>query len=167
MCGWILVSTLLEVKAASKHELGELYRSRCGIELDLRSIKELLGMGELRCKTPHMVHPEISAYLLGYNLVCAVMAQAANAVGVLPRRLSFKATLSTLRAFQQELRHHAGRRGRELWGYVLAAIAGARLLVRPTRVEPRAVKRRPEPYPRLMLERSLARDRLLQSHARA
>ena len=161
------MSTLLEVKAASKHELGELYRSRCGIELDLRSIKELLGMGELRCKTPHMVHPEISAYLLGYNLVCAVMVQAANAVGVLPRRLSFKATLSTLRAFQQELRHHAGRRGRELWGYVPAAIAGARLLVRPRSVELRAVKRRPEPYPRLMLERSLARDRLLQSHARA
>ncbi len=38
-------------------------RSDCqrgDIEVDLRSIKKVLGMGWLRCKTPPMVHPEIA-----------------------------------------------------------------------------------------------------------
>ena len=163
--GWVLVTTLLDAKAVSKEELGKLYHWRWDVELDLRSIKEVLGMGELRCKTPPMVHREISAYMLGYNLVRAVIAQAAGAAGLLPQQLSFKATVAVLHAFQEQLRHHVGNCGRALWAYALAAIASAKLVYRPNRVEPRAVKRRPKPYPRLMVPRAVARARLLDAYA--
>ena len=42
---------------------------RWNCELDLRSLKRTLQMEELRCKTPDMVHKEIWANLLAYNLI--------------------------------------------------------------------------------------------------
>ncbi len=116
-------------------------------------------MGQLRCKTPHMVHREIGAYMPGYNRVRSVMAQAAAAARCEPVRLSFKGTLAVLRAFQESLRH-AGKQTKAMWHRVLGAIATAKLRSRPGRIEPRAVKRRPKPCPRLMEPRQVARLRL-------
>ena len=47
------------------------------IELDLRNIKTTLGMEQLRCKTPEMAEKELWVYLLAYNLIRLLMAQAA------------------------------------------------------------------------------------------
>jgi hypothetical protein len=51
-----------------------------------------------------MVRKEIAAHLLAYNLVRTVMAQAACLAHLLPRQLSFKATLQVLNAFEENLR---------------------------------------------------------------
>jgi hypothetical protein len=80
----------------SKGELCELYRLRRQVELDLRSIKTVMQMDVLRCKSPQMVEKEIAVHLAGYNLVRAVLAQAAYLGHVLPRQLSFKAALQLL-----------------------------------------------------------------------
>ncbi len=69
------------------------YHARWQVELDLRSIKTVMQMGVLRCKSPEMVKKEIAVHLLAYNLIRAVMAQAAFLGHLLPRQLSFKATL--------------------------------------------------------------------------
>jgi hypothetical protein len=53
-------------------------------------------MDELRCKTAQMVRKEVAVHLLAYNLVRAVAAQGAQMARVLPRRISFKATLHQL-----------------------------------------------------------------------
>ena len=54
-------------------------------EVDIRSIKSTMQMDVLRCKTPEMVHKEIWAHLLAYNLLRTVMAVAAAENGIEPR----------------------------------------------------------------------------------
>ena len=99
-----LVTTLLDAQEVGKPELVDLYGKRWQIELDFRSIKTVMQMDVLRCKSPDMVRKEIAAHLLAYNLVRTVMAQAACLAHLLPRQLSFKATLQVLNAFEENLR---------------------------------------------------------------
>jgi len=102
---WTLVTTLLDANDVSKGELLKMYQLRWQVELDLRSIKDVMQMGVLRCKSPAMVLKEIAVHLLAYNLVRAVMAQSAHLGKTLPCKLSFKATLQVLRAFEKTLCH--------------------------------------------------------------
>ena len=160
--GWILVSSLCDARAVSKQDLLQLYRWRWQIELDFRSIKSVMQMDILRCQTPAMVVKEIAAHLLAYNLVRAVMAQAACIACVLPRRLSFKATLQQLRAFEQGLRHRRHANLRQAQEAIILAIGRRKLPHRPGRVEPRAVKRRPNNHPIMTQPRAVLRAHLQQ-----
>jgi len=160
--GWTLVTTLSDAQAVSKQELFALYRARWQVELDLCSIKAVMQMDVLRCKSPQMVAKEIAVHLLAYNLVRAVMAQAAYLGQVLPRQLSFKAALQLLRAFEENLRHCPRGRLTIRHAYLLAGIAQLRLPHRPGRVEPRAVKRRPKQHHLLTQPRHILRERLLK-----
>jgi len=158
---WIIVTTMLDVQEVDKAELLRLYRLRWQIELDLRSIKSVMQMDVLRCKSPQMVEKEIAVHLLAYNLVRAVMAQAAQLGHVLPRELSFKGALQLLRAFEETLRHCPRGRLGVCRASLLAGIAQMRLPHRPGRVEPRAVKRRPKPRRLLTQPRQEVRRELL------
>lgn len=164
--GLTLVTTLFDARQVSKKELLALYRLRWHVELDLRAIKTVMQMDILRCKSPAMVTKEIAVHLLAYNLVRAVMAQAAFLGHVLPRQLSFKAALQLIRAFEENLRHAPHGQLATRRAYLLAGIARLRLPHRPGRVEPRAVKRRPKPHPLLTRPRHVLRAQLLkQQHA--
>jgi hypothetical protein len=112
------------------------------------------------------VQDEIAVHLLAYNLVRVMMAQAAYLWHVLPRELSFKGALQLLRAFEQNLRHC--RRGQLALrrAVLLAGIAELLLPDRPSRVEPRAVKRRPKPHKLLTKPRRVLRKRLLKQQQR-
>jgi hypothetical protein len=145
--GLTLVTTLVDAGQVSKKELLTLYHARWQVELDLRSIKTVMQMDVLRCKSPEMVKKEIAVHMLAYNLVRAVMAQAAFLGHVAPRQLSFKAALQLIRSFEENLRHAPRGRLTLRRAYLLAGIAQLRLPVRPGRLEPRAVKRRPKPTP--------------------
>ena len=160
--GWTLVSTLVDARDVSKRELLELYRQRWQVELDLRSIKAVMQMDVLRCKSPDMVCKEIAVHLAAYNLVRAVMAQAAYRGQLLPRQLSFKGTLQVLRAFEENLRHCPRGQLATRRAHLLAGVAQLKLPHRPGRVEPRAVKRRPKPQALLTKPRHLLRARLIE-----
>ncbi len=160
--GLTLVTTLIEAGQVSKKELLALYHARWQVELDLRSIKTVMQMDVLRCKSPEMVRKEIAVHLLAYNLVRAVMAQAAFLGHVLPRQLSFKAALQLIRAFEENLRHAPQKRQALRRGYFLAGIAQLRLPHRPGRVEPRAVKRRAKPHSLLTQPRHILKAALLK-----
>ncbi len=69
--------------------LVELYRRRWHIELDIRSLKQTLGMHSLSAKTPEMVEKELLLAMAGYNLVRAVQMAAARQANLEPRQLSF------------------------------------------------------------------------------
>ena len=161
-----LVSTLLDAKEVGKRELVDLYGKRWQIELDLRSIKTVMQMDVLRCKSPEMVCKEIAAHLLAYNLVRTVMAQAACLAHLLPRQLSFKATLQVLNAFEENLRFCPHARLTTRHAIVLASIGQVILPVRPDRVEPRAVKRRHKPHKFLTEPRCVLRQRLRKQQER-
>lgn len=158
--GWVLVTTLLDACVAPV-EIDRLYRCRWNIEVDLRSIKAEMGMDVLRCKSPQMIRKEVAVHLLAYTLVRAVIAQAASLADVLARALSFKGAMQVLNAYHQQLRHSAGARFSLMIAHVLGALSMLRLPLRPPRVEPRAVKRRPKPHRLLLIPRPLARLRIL------
>ena len=155
--GKILVTTLTCAKQVSKADLKTLYRDRWHVELDLRNIKTTLGMETLSCRTPQMAQVEIWVYLLAYNLIRLMIAQAALLADVLPRQISFKHTVQIWLAW----RHmgHGSYSDEQLMGLFIL-IAQQRVGNRPGRIEPRAVKRRPKPFPLLTKPRHFARDEI-------
>jgi Transposase DDE domain len=160
----VLVTTLLDAVGYPQEEVANLYLERWNIELDFRSIKCVMQMDVLRCKTPEMVQKEIWMHLLAYNLIRGVMAKAAEAHGEEPRHLSFKGTLQTMTAFQDALRQAPPSVRGPLIAAMLEAIASHRVGDRFGRVEPRANKRRPKPQRYLTEPRKAARKRLLSTH---
>ena len=153
--GKTLVTTLLCPKQTAQSDLKALYRSRWHIELDLRNIKTPLGMQILSCLTSAMAVNELWVYLLAYNLIRLMMAQAALLAGQQPRQLSFKHTVQLWIAWGHYANpddHHGTLRS------LFVLIAAQRVGDRPGRIEPRAVKRRPKPYPLLTVPREIARE---------
>jgi hypothetical protein len=161
--GKILVTTLLCPKQTSKVDLKTLYRERWHVELDLRHIKTTLGMERLSGKSPAMAQKEIWIYLLAYNLIRLMMAQAAALSACRPRELSFKHTLQLWIAWD----HHAGTDREGALHGLFVLIAEQRVGNRPGRIEPRAVKRRPKPFPLLTEARAIAREKVrIHGHPR-
>lgn len=152
--GKILVTTLTSPNDASKQALKELYKSRWHVELDLRNIKTTLGMETLSCKTPEMAEKEMWVYFMAYNLIRITMAEAASWADLLPRQLSFKHTLQLWRAWRlQPCNMKDSESLKALLTLVVENVVGNR----PGRIEPRAVKRRPKPYPLMTKSRHQAR----------
>ena len=158
----VLTTTLLDATIYPKEAVADLYLKRWHIEVDLRSIKNVLQMDVLRCKSPEMVEKEIWVHLLAYNLIRGVMAQAAKAHGKPPRELSFKGALQTMTAFEDRLREADPIERKRLMEAMLKAIASHRVGNRFGRTEPRANKRRPKPQKYLMTPRAEARKQLLK-----
>ena len=163
----VVVTTILDPDEVSKEDLLDLYRQRWNNELDLRSIKTTMQMEELRCKTPELVRKEIWTHVLAYNLIRTIMAQAAAKHDILPRTISFKATIQTVEAFQPLL---AFRKlyfkpvlG-QIFQHMLDIIVANRVGNRPDRFEPRRKKRRPKPYDRLMKPRNEAKREMLKGN---
>ena len=159
----VLVTTMLDAERYPKEEVADLFLQRWNIELDLRSIKDVLQMDVLRCKSPEMVEKEIWMHLLAYNLIRGVMAKAAVAHNKQPRQLSFKGALQTMTAFQDALRQATPIDRNRLVRDLLKAISRHRVGDRFGRVEPRANKRRPKPQRYLTEPRDQARNRLTQN----
>jgi len=152
--GKIMVTTFLDAKATPKNKPKVLYRRRWNVELDLRNIKTALGMEQLRCKTPEMVIKELWVYLLAYNMVRLLMAQAALLADQIPRQLSFKHTVQVWLSWQQR----GGPAGDGVCIHaLLVLIAEPRVGLRPGRIEPRALKRRANNFPLMTKPRKQAR----------
>lgn len=157
----VLVTTLLREEDYSLEDLSGLYKKRWLVELRLRSLKTTLQMDVLRGLTPEMVRKEIWAHLLVYNLVRAVMSQAARQAQVLPEEISFKGTLQAFNAFVPQWQAAATAQERaECWQRMLRVVGSYRVGQRPDRYEPRVKKRRPKNYPRLKVPRVQARRQM-------
>jgi hypothetical protein len=162
-----LVTTLLDPVAYPAAEVAAAYLRRWRIELCLDDLKTVLGLEALRCKSPDLVHRELLALLVAHNLVRVVMAEAAQAHTAPLDRLSFTGTLASLRSFAvASAQAKTGAQRRALWAALLARLAADLVPWRPGRHEPRAVKRRPKPYPYLNCPRHLYRDLRHGAHFR-
>lgn len=147
----IIVTTFLDPGYVSKNDLDQLYTCRWWIELDLRSIKDTLQMNILRGKTPQMVHKEIWAHLLAYNMIRKIMAEAAYFYDKKPRELSFKLALHVIKSFRES--GILSVSDKKIYVALLKSIVRKRIGNRPGRQEPRMVKRRPKAFPRLQKSR--------------
>jgi len=145
-----LVTTLLDPQAYPAEDLARLYARRWHIELWFRHIKTSMGMEVLRCQSPKMLHKELEMFFIAYNLIRCLMAEASAIYEVPMERLSFKGTVDSVRQFSVAIAQaRSKKKERELVGELLRVIACDQLPERPGRREPRAVKRRPKPYPLL------------------
>lgn len=156
----VVVTTLLDPKAFPAATFAELYRKRWAVELYLRHIKTTMGMDVLRCKTPEMVEKELQMHLIAYNLIRALMLEAATAHAVHLERLSVKGTIATIRQWAPTLAQgQSDPTGlRVLYHLMLHYIAADPVPNRPNRTEPRARKRRPKNYQLLNKPRRLFRE---------
>lgn len=124
-----------------------------------------MQMDFLRCKTPDLVHKEVWAHVIAYNLIRTIIAQAAVNQHVNPRTISFKGTMQTLNAFQPMIALQESCDSlvlMNLFDQLLDAISRHRIADRPDRFEPRLQKRRQKNYgflrkPRATLKRELAK----------
>lgn len=145
----IVVTTLLDAKTYPAVKIAALYRRRWQAELNLRSLKVVLQMDHLRCKTPERVRNEFYMHLVGYNLIRNLMAAAAFQAEAAPWTISFKGTLQIIMNLAPVL---STRVTTDEWCEALfEAIAARQVGDRPDRFEPRVVKRRPKSY-KLMRE---------------
>lgn len=159
--GKLLITTLLCPRQTTKEELKALYRSRWQVELDFRNLKTTLGMETLRGRSPQMVEKEIWVYLLAYNLIREAMVSAAKLAELCPRQLSFKHGVQLWVSWGNGDKHD-WEKGES--GLILLLLMGQRRVgKRPGRIEPRAVKRRPKPYPLLTKTRKTAKEEILQN----
>ncbi len=157
----IVVTTLLDPKVYSKAVLAQLYHWRWQVEVDLRHVKTTLGMEMLRGKTPEMVRKEIYVHLMAYNLLRALMWEAAKKVGVSPLRVSLQGTRQHLGNFISKLADAAPKQRQRLYRTLLTVVSHKLVPHRPGRIEPRVKKQRPKAYgwmqqPRAVLKRKLA-----------
>lgn len=159
--GNVYVTTLLDHKKYKKQEMAELYRQRWQVELSLRNIKTTLGMESLRCKSPSMVRKEIGVFLLGYNLMRAMMVNSAKIGRVQPMAISFKATLQWFNQSITYLNMLPNNERQRLFTIILKKIALYRIGERPGRTEPRVLKLRKKPYALMQNARQKLREQII------
>ena len=154
-----LVTTLTDAQAYPAEELARLYARRWRIELWFRDIKTSMGMEQLRCQTPQMVHKELEMFLIAYNMIRALMAEAGTRYDVPLDRISFKGTVDSAREYSVAIAQARSQKmKRELIADLLEVIALDEVPHRPGRCEPRAVKLRPKPFPLLNRHRRSFKD---------
>ncbi len=139
-----LVTTLTDGPCYPAEDLVELGKGRWSAELNIRHLKTTMGLEVLKCQSVQGVLKELAIFCLVYNLVRAVMLKASAAQGVEVDRISFADALAWIRCTEP---------GAALWKLIVNPI-------RPNRLEPRAIKRRPKPYALLNRPRAEMRKAL-------
>ena len=153
-----ILTTHTDSKKVSKSKLADLDRKRWQVELNLRSIKTVLGMDVVRSTSEEMVVKEVWVHMLAYNLVIETMCAVAATKRCLPTEISFRATqqiMSTWRLVNAV-------RGQSMHQSEMIEILMTQSLVgqRPDRYEPRAIKRRQKSYRLLIHSRDVAKTML-------
>lgn len=158
-----LFTTLLDGVTYSVQELCALYGLRWHVELDYRRIKVTLEMAEFAVQSAAMFQLELAVGLLTYNLICALMVQAAQRANLSPWQLSFSRCWRRIR----EVLTLGLPTWVELQGlgadYLLQQLARCRLPRQRNKVahEPRQVRSLWRSYPALHGDRNVARAKLL------
>lgn len=156
----VIVTTMTDPELYRKEDIADLYHQRWHAEIDIRAIKQSLGLEHLSCKTPEMVERELWVHMLGYNLIRKVAAQVASSHGMHPREISFTATRQALDASWMQWTTATSVQRVRQGEQMLKTLSQAKVGDRPNRHEPRAVKRPKDKYDKLKEPRSEAKAKL-------
>lgn len=157
----VIVTTLLDTQRYSAQQLAKLYGWRWhAAEVNLRHLKTTLSMEMLTAKTPEMMCKELWTHFLAYNLLRTVMEQATPQIDYQRARLSLQGTRQHFRQSLSLMATTTTSGRQRLYDYLLKAIAADKLPLRPDRHEPRVVKRRPKPFPRMKQPRAVLKAEL-------
>lgn len=159
-----LFTTLLAVEKYSFRAVVELYGQRWDVELHYRDIKSTLMMDQFNVKSASLFRKELEVGLLTYNLICAVMVQAARKAGIVPRQLSFTRCLRRIRdMLLLGVPEWVSARFDQPFDWLIERLTQCRLPNRHRKAdhEPRATRRRPAVFPALKGSRADARAKLI------
>lgn len=158
----IVVTTLLDAKRYTAEHLTQLYGWRWqAAEINLRHLKTTLRMEMLTAKTPEMVRKEIWTHLLAYNLLRSIMEKAAPLLDYQRLRLSLQGTRQLFNQMLPLLATSTQDVQQRLYDHLLNDIVDDIVPERPNRHEPRVVKRRPKPFPRMKQPRTVLKAKLV------
>ncbi|MFK8182471.1 MAG: IS4 family transposase, partial [Phormidesmis sp.] len=159
----ILVTTLGDPKVYPKAKLADLYGLRWqATEVNFRHLKTTLKMEMIAAKTPEIVEKEFWVHLLAYNLLRTLMWQASQQTTVSALRISLQGTRQQLNHFRPELARTTGTEQSRIYNSLLNMLSELLVPLRPNRSEPRVLKRRPKPFPRMQLPRAVLKARLVK-----
>ncbi len=157
----ILVTTLVDPKRYSKAKLAQLYQLRwLATEVNFKHLKTTLQMEMMPAKTPEMVQKDVWVHLLTYNLLRTLIWQAAQHKQVPPLRISLQGTRQQFNQFRPYLAPAQRQQRRWLYTTLLEVMVDQLVPLRPNRKEPRVVKQRPKPFPRMQQPRSVLKAKL-------
>jgi hypothetical protein len=139
-----VATTLLDPVRYPREQIAELYGVRWSVETHFGELKTTLKMRRIKCRTVDGVRKELAVYCLVYNLVHAVMVEAARRQRVDPRRISFIDAVRWLRSADV---------GEPLPALVVNPW-------RPHRHEPRVIKDLQDTYRKMVLPRRTLKQQL-------
>ena len=132
----------------------KLYGERWNIEIDLRSIKEQVRLHTIEAKSPKMVACELLLAIAGYNLIRAVMAEAARQINVEPRDLSFSRSRSAFWAFARAVAHtDSDATFDHHWKLLIRSVSQCRLYRRRRPSAPRQVWHKRQNFPNRKIQK--------------
>ena len=155
-----VITTLIDAGVYTKEDIAALYGFRWNSELDIRSIKDSLNLGHVRCKSPEMVRREVWTTILGYNLVRTTAASAALLHNKQPRQISFTSACQYILASWMQISLGLIDNLGDYCFTMLNQIANCEVANRPGRLEPRLVKKRAKPYKLMQKPRNELREKL-------
>ena len=159
----VVVTTFLDAKRYSAEQLSRLYGLRWqAAEVNLRHLKTTLKLERVNAKTPEMVRKEIWVHLLGYTLLRTLMWQSATPQKRTPFQLSFQGARQQFNQLLSLLATLTNAVRKQLYQVLLEQIAADLLPIRAHRSEPRVVKRRPKPFPRMQQPRAVLKAKLVK-----
>ena len=139
-----VVTTLLDPQQYPYELIAELYGVRWTVETHFGELKTTLNMRQVKCKTPDGVKKELAIYCLVYNLVHALMLEAAARQKVQPQRISFIDTVRWLLSAEP---------GEDLPALVVNPH-------RPDRHEPRVIKDLKDTYRKMSKPRNILKQEI-------
>jgi hypothetical protein len=129
-------------------QVASLYRERWNIETDLPSLKEQVRLHAIPARSPDLVASELLIAIASYNLIRAVMAEAAQQINTEPRRLSFSRSRESFWAFARAVAHVDSREKFEYhWRLLLRSLSQCKLPKRHRPPAPRVIWPKPQTFP--------------------
>jgi hypothetical protein len=129
-------------------QVASLYQERWNIETDLRSLKEQVRLHTIPARSPNLVASELLIAIASYNLIRAVMAEAAQQISIEPRRLSFSRSRESFRAFARAVAHVDSEEKFEYhWRLLLRSLSQCKLPKRHRPPAPRVIWPKPQTFP--------------------
>lgn len=153
-----IVTTLLDIKLYPANIIRNLYLERWEIEESFRDFKDSMNYGFIRSRSPESVMKTLKTGMIAHNLTRVLGGAALQRHKVRGKQISFKGAVKSVRLFLVHRLVCNKPLGIGNFKRLLVAIATDLVKERPERREPRAVKRRPKPYPLLTCNRHLYQE---------
>jgi len=125
-----------------------LYKERWNIETDLRSLKEQVRLHTIPARSPDLMASELLIAIAAYNLIRAVMAEAARQFDIESRRLSFSRSREAFWAFARAVAQvESAEKFEYHWQLLMRSLSQCKLPKRHRPPAPRVIWPRPQHFP--------------------